>query len=100
MRWGPVPPTAPTGSRWRGGAGLPRKAISRARAILKRLESEDAPSAALDSLPLFAVAEPEPEPLAEPSEVERRLAQIDPDTLSPRDALDLVYALKALVKKA
>ena len=81
-------------------AGLPRKAISRAQAILKRLESDGAPAAALDTLPLFAVAEPEPEPLSEPSEVETRLEAVDPDALTPRDALDLVYALKALAKKA
>ena len=32
-----------------------------------------------------------------PSPVERRLAGIDPDQLTPREALDLVYALKKLV---
>ena len=81
-------------------AGLPRKAIGRARSILKRLESDGAPAAALDTLPLFAVAEPEQAPIIEPSEVEKRLDGIDPDTLTPREALDLVYALKSLVKKA
>ena len=81
-------------------AGLPRKAIGRARAILKRLESDGAPAAALDALPLFAMAEPEQEPIAEPSELDKRLDAVDPDALSPRDALDLVYALKALAKKA
>lgn len=79
-------------------AGLPRKAISRAQSILKRLESDGTPAAALETLPLFAVAEPDPEPLV--SEVEERLAAIDPDGLSPREALDLVYALRALTKKA
>ena len=78
-------------------AGLPRKAVSRAQAILKRLESDGTPAAALDTLPLFAVAESEPEPLV--SEVEEKLAAIDPDGLTPREALDLVYALAALAKK-
>ena len=64
---------------------------------LKRLESDNAPSAALDTLPLFAVAEPEPEPLV--SVVEDRLGAVDADGLSPREALDLVYELKALTKK-
>jgi DNA mismatch repair protein MutS len=78
-------------------AGLPRKAVSRAQSILKRLESDNAPSAALDTLPLFAVAEPEPEPLV--SAVEERLGHVDADGLSPREALDLVYELKGLTKK-
>jgi DNA mismatch repair protein MutS len=79
-------------------AGLPRKAVSRAQSILKRLESDGKPAAALDMLPLFAVAEPEPEPLVSP--VEERLAAVDADGLSPREALDLVYQLKALANEA
>jgi DNA mismatch repair protein MutS len=79
-------------------AGLPRKAVTRASAILKRLEADGTPAAALDTLPLFAVAEPEPEPFE--SEVESRLKAIDVDGLSPREALDLVYELTRLAKKA
>ena len=33
------------------------------------------------------------------SEVETRLSEIDPDGLTPREALDLVYALRGMVKK-
>ncbi len=33
---------------------------------------------------------------AEPSLLEARLAQIDPDALTPREALDALYALKKL----
>jgi len=75
-------------------AGLPKVAIKRAQTILDRLEAEGAPAAALADLPLFAAAEPEPE--AEPSQVELRLESIDPDALSPREALDLLYQLKSL----
>jgi DNA mismatch repair protein MutS len=32
----------------------------------------------------------------EPSAVERALAQLQPDTLSPREALDALYRLQAL----
>jgi len=32
-----------------------------------------------------------------PSPVEAQLAQIDPDALSPREALDALYALKRLL---
>ncbi|WP_300542737.1 DNA mismatch repair protein MutS [Maricaulis sp.] len=79
-------------------AGLPRKAVSRAQSILKRLESDGKPAAALDMLPLFAVAEPGPEPLVSP--VEERLAAVDADGLSPREALELVYQLKSLANEA
>ncbi|BDX01193.1 DNA mismatch repair protein MutS [Maricaulis maris] len=78
-------------------AGLPRVAVKRAQSILARLEADGTPAAALTDLPLFAVAEPDPEPFV--SEVETRLAQIDPDALSPREALEVLYALKAMTKK-
>jgi len=74
-------------------AGLPDAAIARARTILERLESQDAPAAALADLPLFS-ATPPPSASAKPSEVERRLSDIDPDALSPREALDALYELK------
>ncbi|WP_439619392.1 DNA mismatch repair protein MutS [Hyphomonas sp.] len=79
-------------------AGLPKRAVARASQILKRLEAD--PKAA-DSLPLFAaVAEPDtafsPEP-ADPvgARILAVLADIDPDTLTPREALDILYRLKA-----
>ena len=72
--------------------------MARASQILKRLEAD--PKAA-DSLPLFAaVAEPDtafsPEP-ADPvgARILAVLADIDPDTLTPREALDILYRLKA-----
>lgn len=77
-------------------AGLPKLAIKRAQTILDRLEAEGAPAAALADLPLFAAVElVEP---AGPSPVDERLADVDPDSLTPREALDLVYALKQLAK--
>ncbi|MAC88011.1 DNA mismatch repair protein MutS [Maricaulis sp.] len=78
-------------------AGLPRVSVKRAQAILARLEADGAPAAALTDLPLFALSEPEPEPVI--SEVETRLGEIDPDALSPREALEVLYALKAMTKK-
>lgn len=82
-------------------AGLPRKAVRRAGQILKQLEAE--PSAP-ESLPLFAAAsftpdtedDAGPEEIAAPSEADKALQQIDPDSLTPREALDLIYRLKAL----
>jgi DNA mismatch repair protein MutS len=75
-------------------AGLPGAAVKRATEILKRLESDDAPAAALADLPLFSSLAPEPE--FRPSASDERLKDIDPDSLTPREALDVLYALKAL----
>lgn len=74
-------------------AGLPDAAIARARLLLERLESQDRPAAALADLPLFSASPLQAAP-ARPSEVERRLAGIDPDALSPREALEALYELR------
>ncbi len=79
-------------------AGLPRAAVARAAQILKQLE---AGPAAPESLPLFAAAT-EPAPAAQPDPVVEAilglLTTVEPDSLSPREALDLLYRLKALTK--
>ncbi len=80
-------------------AGLPRRAVARAEAILKELERE---GAGADALPLFAAARPEPAgtdptpavPDQPADPVSDLLRDIDPDTLSPREALDLIYRWK------
>jgi len=77
-------------------AGLPPAAVERARAVLRQLEASDrkAPVHALiDDLPLFARAAPPPEtdPLRE------ALAALRPDELSPKEALEALYRLKALL---
>ena len=77
-------------------AGLPGAAVARAREILDRLEADGAPAAALADLPLFSSVQPAAKP-AKPSEVEARLKSIDVDGLSPREALDVLYALKSLL---
>lgn len=76
-------------------AGLPKPVIARARAVLDMLEKREREgngTALIDDLPLFGAAHPEPEP---ESEVETLLADVNPDTLSPREALALVYELKS-----
>ena len=81
-------------------AGLPKKAVKRAAQILKQLEAEpDAP----ENLPLFAAAPLAPitdedtaDQIIGPSESDLLLQQIDPDSLTPREALDLLYRLKSL----
>ena len=75
-------------------AGVPPAVVARARDVLDRLESEKSAPARLDDLPLFAMAEP-PAPVG-PSPVEIALADIHPDDLSPREALEALYRLKGL----
>ncbi|MEL6477305.1 MAG: DNA mismatch repair protein MutS, partial [Pseudomonadota bacterium] len=81
-------------------AGLPEAVIARARAVLERLESsdrEEGAAALADALPLFSAARAVPPP-ALPSGVEARLEAVDPDTLTPRQALELIYELRALAQ--
>ncbi|MBD3837209.1 DNA mismatch repair protein MutS [Brevundimonas sp.] len=76
-------------------AGVPASVVARARSVLERLEGEKAAAARLDDLPLFAVAEPEPP--RGPSAAETALQSLDPDALTPREALEALYRLKALI---
>jgi DNA mismatch repair protein MutS len=76
-------------------AGLPPKVVARAKSVLAKLEAgRDATggiAAGLDDLPLFAMAaETPPAPDALGSELEA----IDPDSMSPREALEALYRLK------
>ncbi|MEL7540730.1 MAG: DNA mismatch repair protein MutS, partial [Pseudomonadota bacterium] len=74
-------------------AGLPARAVKRAEQVLKKLEA--APDA-VETLPLFAASVQDDE--TEPQVVEHPamdlLENIDPDSLTPREALDLIYKLK------
>jgi DNA mismatch repair protein MutS len=83
-------------------AGLPAGVLSRARSHLEKLEA-GAESAASPQLSLFGragrsvpssqqpVEDREPEGLPDP--IRQLLDEIDPDALTPREALDLVYRL-------
>ena len=75
-------------------AGVPGAVVARARSVLERLEGEKAAAARLDDLPLFAVAEPEP--ARGPSPLEKAMQAVDPDELTPREALEALYRLKGL----
>jgi len=76
-------------------AGVPGPVVARARQVLDRLERESISHAGLNELPLFAASEPSPI-RAGPSAVEIALAALDPDGMSPREAMDALYRLKAL----
>jgi DNA mismatch repair protein MutS len=84
-------------------AGLPGAVIERAKLVLAKLEAEDRASPrGFDDLPLFA-AVPRPgegsSAEAPADSVREALAAINPDEMSPRDALDALYALKAKAAK-
>lgn len=79
-------------------AGVPRPVIELARERLHELEqaAETHSQASSRQLPLFAAAPPvEPRP-APPDPLRERLAALDPDEMTPREALDALYALRAL----
>jgi DNA mismatch repair protein MutS len=80
-------------------AGVPREVIGAARRYLTALEAQrDAVAAGATpqaALPFDAPAEP-PSPQASP--LEQRLAAIDPDSLTPREALQLLYELRATLR--
>jgi DNA mismatch repair protein MutS len=88
-------------------AGVPKSVVRRAASLLSALEKQSGPLAiggVLGALPLFAAAaspddnnrdvghEPPPD-----DELRRALDGIDPDRLTPREALDALYRLKALL---
>ncbi len=77
-------------------AGIPPGVVGRAKQVLERLEREAAGPANLDDLPLFA-AVAEPETRFGPSKVEEALQSLDPDGMSPREAMDALYRLKGLL---
>jgi DNA mismatch repair protein MutS len=86
-------------------AGLPASVIERAKVVLAEIEAEDRTSPArrlVDDLPLFAAARPAaaaPKADDTPTAVIAMLGALDPDALSPRDALEALYALKAALSK-
>lgn len=77
-------------------AGVPPLVVSRAREVLERLEKDPASPGRLDDLPLFAVQPLRIEAAAKPSKADALLREIDPDALSPREALEALYRLKNL----
>ncbi|KNG93908.1 DNA mismatch repair protein MutS [Pseudaestuariivita atlantica] len=83
-------------------AGLPPSVVERARIVLEALEQGEReggvrPKALIDDLPLFSVAAT-PAPSPTKSKTDDLLAGIDPDTLTPREALQALYDLKDALK--
>jgi DNA mismatch repair protein MutS len=84
-------------------AGLPAAVIARAEEVLAALEKSDQSNAVTqlaDDLPLFRAQRPTshresdaPSPLAE------AVAALDPDAMTPREALEALYRLRALLPR-
>ncbi|MDP2699220.1 DNA mismatch repair protein MutS [Thalassospira sp.] len=93
-------------------AGLPRGVTKRAEQVLKTLEKGEQGGAVArlaDDLPLFAVAlkqaekeEKTAEPLLSPAQkaVLDAVSALDPDEMTPRDALETLYRLRMLGRDA
>ncbi len=82
-------------------AGLPPAVIGRAREVLDKLETSDRKSPAdllVDDLPLFSATVPAAAPKGDPAldELLCALDGVSPDDMSPRQALEALYALKTL----
>ncbi len=79
-------------------AGLPAPVVARAQALLAEFEARE-DQTGVSALPLFASAPPPP---ASPEHHDLSpfcdaLNEIDPDAMTPREALEALYRLKALV---
>ena len=85
-------------------AGLPQSVLERAKVVLEALErgereGHSKQKALIDDLPLFsAVAMSAPAPSTQ-SELEEALNAVQPDSLSPKQAFDLIYELKSKLKQ-
>jgi len=82
-------------------AGLPPAVIARARDVLDQLESSERTNNAktlIDDLPLFSVTATEPVIAKTDSKIIEALEKISPDDMSPREAQQALYDLRALLK--
>ena len=72
-------------------AGLPKSVIAEARRTLAELERGSARTPTAEASPQLGLFAP-----PSPSAVQRELERLDPDTLTPREALEALYRLKSL----
>jgi DNA mismatch repair protein MutS len=85
-------------------AGLPLAVIERAKVVLEALEKGEregsSQKAVIDDLPLFRLAQPAPAQrmIQKESAVEARLKDVHPDEMTAREALLLLYDLKAMAE--
>ncbi|WP_244500022.1 DNA mismatch repair protein MutS [Methyloceanibacter superfactus] len=81
-------------------AGLPAPVLARAGEVLNELEKADGrpkPTDLADDLPLFQATKPAPG-LSEPSALEQALGALNPDAMTPKEALEALYRLKTMLE--
>ena len=80
-------------------AGVPAPVVRRAGQLLAALETRAGRLTDAASLPLFAAQNQPSGPVAEPESdaLQRAVAALDADSMTPREALDAIYALQALL---
>ncbi|MEZ5894234.1 MAG: DNA mismatch repair protein MutS [Parvularculaceae bacterium] len=81
-------------------AGLPPRAVKRAESVLKMLEERGRGAGSIEDLPLFANVQSAPEhdeqnDICHHSVIINALVALNPDELSPKEALDALYQLKS-----
>lgn len=80
-------------------AGLPKVVIKRAEQVLQSLESDNNHknvAELAEDLPLFASLKPKEEVIPVKSELSEFMERLNPDDLTPREALEKLYELKNL----
>ncbi len=81
-------------------AGLPGPVLARAGQVLTELEKADGrpkPADLADDLPLFQAARTPPG-FDEPSPLEQALQGLNPDAMTPKEALEALYRLRTLLE--
>lgn len=79
-------------------AGVPAPVLKRAASLLASLQERAGNLTDAGALPLFAAAEtapPPPEPASDP--LREALAALDPDQMTPRDAMEALYRLRGML---
>jgi len=82
-------------------AGLPKAVLTRARQVLEQLEASDRANAAarlIDDLPLFRAAADQTD-AAEGDALRAAIKALVLDEMTPREALEALYRLKAIAKE-
>jgi DNA mismatch repair protein MutS len=78
-------------------AGVPKHVVNQARRHLKQLEAQQLEMGTQQNeLPL----QPPPEPEVAPHPAVTQLQHLSPEEMTPRQALDMIYQLKALVEES
>jgi DNA mismatch repair protein MutS len=81
-------------------AGVPAPVVRRAAGLLEALESRAGDLTDAGALPLFAAAPPPPAEPPGPDPLQAALEALDPDRLTPREALEALYRLRTMLPSA